>query len=84
MEHSAILLTCIKRCYRSLKPIFERGPFYIVLSYDVASGSGITPCNKIDKPLVDYRFTGNIMTSITTFVHDDKMITFSKYLSYDK
>ena len=22
------------------------------LSYDVASGSGITPCNKIDKPLV--------------------------------
>ena len=22
------------------------------LSHDVASGSGITPCNKIDKPLV--------------------------------
>ena len=43
--------------------------FYIVLlllSYDVASGSEITPCNKIDKPLVVYRFTGNVMTSIIT------------------
>ena len=38
----------------------------VVLSYDVASGSEITPCNKIDKPLVVYRFTGNVMTSITT------------------
>ena len=38
----------------------------IILSYDVASGSGITPCNKIDKPLVVYRFSGNVMTSITT------------------
>ena len=36
------------------------------LSYDVASGSEITPCNKIDKPLVVYRFTGNVMMSITT------------------
>ena len=36
------------------------------LSYDVASGSGITPCNKIAKPLVVYRTTGNVMTSITT------------------
>ena len=39
---------------------------YIYLSYEVASGSEITPCNKIDKPLVVYRFTGNVMTSITT------------------
>ena len=31
-----------------------------------ASGSEITPCNKIDKPPVVYRFTGNTMTSITT------------------
>ena len=37
-----------------------------VLSYDVASGSEITPCNKICKPLVVYRFSGNVMTSITT------------------
>ena len=36
------------------------------LSYDVASGSEIKPCNKIDKPLVVYRFTGNVMTSIAT------------------
>ena len=37
-----------------------------ILSYGVAPGSEITPCNKIDKPLVVYRFTGNFMTSITT------------------
>ena len=37
-----------------------------ILSYDIASWSEITPCNKIDKPLVVYRFTGNVMTSITS------------------
>ena len=37
-----------------------------LLPYDVASGSEITPCNKIDKPLVVYRNTGNVMTSVTT------------------
>ena len=37
------------------------------LSHDVASGSDIKPCNKIDKPLEQiYRFSGNVMTSITT------------------
>ena len=36
------------------------------LSYDFMSGSEITPCNKIDYPLVIYRFLGNVMTSITT------------------
>ena len=35
-------------------------------SYDVASWSEITPCNKIDKPLVVYRLPGNLLTSITT------------------
>ena len=40
--------------------------FYEFLSYDVASGSEITPCNKIDKLLVVYRSLGNVMTSITT------------------
>ena len=40
--------------------------FFSILSYDVASGSEITPCNKICKPLVVYRFSGNFMTSITT------------------
>ena len=39
---------------------------YQALSYDVAYVSEITKCNKIDKPLVVYRFTGNVMTSITT------------------
>ena len=29
-------------------------------------GCDITPCNKIDKPLVVYRFSGNVMTSIIT------------------
>ena len=38
----------------------------VLLSYDVAFGSEISPCNKIDKPLVVYGFTGNIMTSIKT------------------
>ena len=29
---------------------------FSILSHDVASGSDITPCNEIDKPLVVYRF----------------------------
>ena len=31
------------------------------LSYDIASGSEITPCIKIEKPLVVYRFSENVM-----------------------
>ena len=52
----------------AIHPIFgkERRLFYFILSYDVASGSEITPCNKINKPQVAYRFLGNVMTSITT------------------
>ena len=46
------------------------------LSYDVLSGSDITPFNKIDKPLVVYRFLGNVMTSITTLrTCNNKIIT---------
>ena len=37
--------------------------------YDVAPGSEITSCNKIDKPLVVYRLTGNVVTSLTTFAY---------------
>ena len=39
--------------------------FGTTLSYDVASGSEITPCIKIDKPLVVYRLSGtcNVMKS---------------------
>ena len=47
----------------------------LYLSYDVASGSEITPCNKIDKPLVVYRFTGNVITSVH-ITCNDKRITF--------
>ena len=36
------------------------------LSHDVASWSDITSCNKFDTPLVVYRCSGNVMTSITT------------------
>ena len=38
---------------------------YAFLSNDVASDSEITPCIKIDKPLVVYKFSGNVMTFIT-------------------
>ena len=31
------------------------------LSYDLTSESEMTPCIKIDKPLVVYRFSGNFM-----------------------
>ena len=41
----------------------------LYLSYDVASESEITPCNKIDYPLVVYSVTGNVMTSITPFAY---------------
>ena len=30
-------------------------------SYDVTSGSEIKPCIKVDKPLVVYRFLGNVI-----------------------
>ena len=40
---------------------------HFVLSYDIPSGSEITPCIKIDKPPVFYRFWGNYeMKTITT------------------
>ena len=39
---------------------------YKILSHDITAWREITPCNNIDKPLVVYRFSGNIMTSITT------------------
>ena len=55
----------------------------IFLSYDVASGSEITPCNKIDKPLVVYRFTGNVMTSVTTLrTCNDAILTFTPEMRF--
>ena len=44
--------------------LMKQDEVYACLSYDVASESEITPCNKICKPLVVYRFSGNFMTSI--------------------
>ena len=41
-------------------------PLYTYISHYVTSGIEITPCNKIDKPLVVYRFTGMVMMSIST------------------
>ena len=38
----------------------------LFLPHDVAYGSDITLCNKIDKLLVVYRFTRNVTTSIIT------------------
>ena len=34
--------------------------YFMCLSYDVASGSEITPCNKIDKQLVVYNIRGTL------------------------
>ena len=74
-EHSVIEISTFNKLpvviYTFVLSIIE-WPFYtgftvsVCLSHDVAPGSEITPCNKIDKPLVVYRFTGNVMTSITT------------------
>ena len=59
------LETDFKKCFRMDSSDFGNKTEH-TLSYDVASGSEITPCNKICKPLVVYRFSGNVMTSITT------------------
>ena len=52
----------------------------LILSYEIASGSEITPCNKIDKPLAVYGFFGKVMTSImnniVAYMYNDKPITF--------
>ena len=47
--------------FEDWKYIFDINQY---ISYDAGSGSEITPCNKIDKPLVVSRFTGNVMMSI--------------------
>ena len=38
-------------------------------SYEIASGSEITQSIKIDKPLVIYRFSGNVLTSTNNVVY---------------
>ena len=59
-EWLSFMCTCMGSVFVDL------GSCISYLSYDVASGSEITPCNKICKPLVVYRFSRNVMTSITT------------------
>ena len=65
-----IILFCRSKCLlimvNTSPPVREHSLQYLDLSHDGASGSEITPCNKICKPLVVYRFSGNVMTSITT------------------
>ena len=39
--------------------------FYHFVSYVVGFGSEIMSCNKINKPLVVYKFSVNVMMSIT-------------------
>ena len=66
---------------------------FISSYYDVASGSDTTPCNKINKPLVVYRFWKcyEITPIIKPHIYD-KMLTFSHQkcdskvmlMSYDK
>ena len=55
--------TLVLRCFYVFSDITgfpATRPIHTCLSYDVASGSEITPCNKIDKPQVVYRFSGNV------------------------
>ena len=56
-ENVKIVSLCTQSCYK--KELQK-------LSNDVTSESGITLCNKIDKPLGVYRFSGNVLTSIIT------------------
>ena len=58
---NVVIMLLIFQCLLNLLFVVEP-----ILSHDVASGSDITLCNKICKPPVVYRFTGNDMTSITT------------------
>ena len=54
----------------SIEAIYGRNR--ILLLNDVASGSEIAPCNKIDKPLVVYRFFGNFYDDFMMSFSDDK------------
>ena len=52
---------CKKCPLGHLKYTNIEGKMFTHLSYDVASGSVIKPCIKICKPLVVYRFSGNVI-----------------------
>ena len=65
-KQSDLGLYCLSRPFRQGTSVEILETYTIHLSYDVASGNEITPCNKICKPLVVYRFSGNVNTFITT------------------
>ena len=76
LGHSTHLLLDLEVSRNVPMPHFSEKLNIYYLAYDVASGSEITPCNKIDKALVVNRFWGNGMTSKTRSLHKDKIITF--------
>ena len=51
--------------YESMSVIRSYIKILLAWSFNVASGSEITPCNKIDKPLMVYRISGNVAYIIT-------------------
>ena len=60
---TALIRSCVRiMLYIDLDSIsicvLGQNKFY--LSYDVASGSEIMPCNEINTPLAVYRFSGNV------------------------
>ena len=56
----------------------------LYLSHVVLSGSDITLCNKIDKSLVVYRFSENVMTSIITLRKRWQNVDVFKYAIFNK
>ena len=67
----------------------KHGKLYAQLSmkkyfyhYNVASESEITSCNKIDKPLVVYRFSGHVITlQETRSIHDSMNLPKLEFIS---
>ena len=51
----------LRKGYKIYSAYKDFNKLVYILSYDVASGSEIMPCNKIDKPLVVYRFSGKLL-----------------------
>ena len=68
-EHGAwsgSLLFACRMFYELMNKNEKYHPTPLSLSHDFGSGSDITLCNNIDKPLVVYRYSGNVMMSVIT------------------
>ena len=65
LELNLTVYICMSKSNLDPQNLFNFSPCHngvnFTLSYDVPSKSEIMPCIKIDKPLVIYRFSGNIM-----------------------